>query len=224
MTQKISIELPGLCLPLAQKRPCCTNVHDGLHVLRVQRAFEACGLATLTGGQDEDNEDDDENAMSRRKRGSGSGSSSRKPAMTAPDFAQLGLCVALARTILVQWGAVANRRALIVMRRGGLAPAVVNAILLRIGAHNRTTAAVCVAAVHEELLLLLQSTSTTTTKEDDAARSTLVFFQEQPELRLCVEAHRVIARTLGALYAHIGHRHSMCACGGCGFLLLLSQE
>ena len=216
------IELPGLCLPLAQKRPCCTKLHQGLDLHRVQRAFEASGLAALTGGQDDnDNEDDDENAMSRRKRGSGSGSS-RKPAMTAPDCAQLGLCVALARTILVQWGAVANRRALIVMRRGGLAPAVVNAILLRIGAHNRTTAAVCVAAVHEELLLLLQATSTTTTKEDDAARSTLVFFQEQPELRLCVEAHRVIARTLGALYAHVGHRHSMCACGGCGFLLLVS--
>ena len=217
------IELPGLCLPLAQKRPCCTKLHQGLDLHRVQRAFDACAGATLTGGQDDnDNEDDDENAMSRRKRGSGSGSGSRKPAMTAPDFAQLGLCVALARTILVQWGAVANRRALIVMRRGGLAPAVVNAILLRIGAHNRTTAAVCVAAVHEELLLLLQATSTTTTKEDDAARSTLVFFQEQPELRLCVEAHRVIARTLGALYAHVGHRHSMCACGGCGFLLLVS--
>lgn len=212
------VELPGLCLPLAQKRPCCKNVHDGLHVLRVQRAFEACGHAIPS--QDDDDDNDDENAMSRKKRGSGSGSSS-KPPMTGADFAQLGLCVALARTILVQWGAVANRRALIVMRRGGLAPAVVNAILLRIGAHNRTTAAVCVAAVHEELLLLLQATSAT---EDDAARSTLVFFQEQPELRLCVEAHRVIARTLGALYAHIGHRHSMCACGGCGFLLLLSQE
>jgi hypothetical protein len=190
-----------LQLPLEQRHPCCTTLHNGTDLVRVEQALRT-RAATLN---------EEEVAITNERQ-------PPPPRHLAADCTQLAECTALARAILVQWSPIANQRALAIVRRG-LSANTLNTLLRAICAHNRTTASVCVAAMYEELVLLQQQQRSS--HEDASLQLALVFFREQPEIRLCIEAHHLLRRIMGLFHAHqrVPH-HRMCACGGCGFVFV----